>query len=152
MDAKIKVCGKLQQVEEKHRDRVGQRLETMRQRHAHIETKLDQLADLKQHAFQSTKNSQSPNNTPSFNSAALMNLTRVDQMLQKMLNHCQQEQAVLEAECAAVKHELEHRHARVQGLEKALERWKKKQSYEKAKKEQRLLEEMINARLKRRAV
>ncbi|CZF86020.1 flagellar export protein FliJ [Grimontia marina] len=146
MDAKIKACGKLQQVEEKHRDRVGQKLETMRQRHAHIETKLGQLADLKQHANSST------NSAPTFNSAALMNLTRVDQMLQKMLNHCQQEQAVLEAECAAVKHELEHRHARVQGLEKALERWKKKQSYEKARKEQRLLEEMINARLKRRAV
>lgn len=146
MDAKIKACGKLQLVEEKRRDRVGQRLEAMRQRHAHLETKLGQLAELKHQSSQPT------NPLQGFNSAALMNLTRVDVMLQKMLNHCQQEQAVLEAECNSVKKELEHRHARVQGLEKALERWKTKQNYENARKEQRLLEEMINARVKKRAI
>ena len=151
MDAKIKACGKLQQVEEKRRDRVGQQLESMRARHAHLDGKLGQLSDLKTHANQSAT-LQTATQQATFNSAALMNLSRVDQMLQKLLVHCEHEQAVLQAQCSSVQKELEQRHARVQGLEKALDRWKAKQRYEKARKEQRLLEEMINARLKRRAV
>ncbi|KXF81094.1 flagellar export protein FliJ [Enterovibrio coralii] len=144
MDAKLKACGKLQKVEEKRRDTVGVQLASMRQRHAHIESKLDQLGELKNQAGAAATSG------PSLNSASLMNLTHVDIMLQKMLTHCEQEQAVLQAQCNAVHKELEHRHARVLGLEKAMERWTLRQRYEQAKREQRQLEELINARVKRR--
>ncbi|MDD1781894.1 flagellar export protein FliJ [Enterovibrio sp. ZSDZ35] len=144
MDAKIKACGKLQRVEQKRRDSVGVKLESMRQQHAYIQLKLGQLGELKNQA------SSAATSAPTLNSASLMNLTHVDLMLQKMLNHCEQEQAVLQAQCNSVKKELEHRHSRVLGLEKAMERWTQRKNYEKAKREQRLLEELINARVKRR--
>ncbi|MGL1264359.1 flagellar export protein FliJ [Vibrio parahaemolyticus] len=146
MKAKLKAVGKLQQMEEKQRDRVGQQLDAMRQRHNHLSTQLQQLSALKGHAGQSALSS------PSLNSAALMNFNRVDQMLQRMLRHHEQEQAVMQAECAAVQKTLEHKHARVQGLEKVLERWRTKQNYEKAKKEQKLIEDIINSRVKRKTL
>ncbi|MCV5854046.1 flagellar export protein FliJ, partial [Escherichia coli] len=121
MKATLKAVGKLQQMEEKQRDRVGQQLDAMRQRHNHLSTQLQQLSALKGHAGQSALSS------PSLNSAALMNFNRVDQMLQRMLRHHEQEQAVMQAECASVQKTLEHKHARVQGLEKVLERWRTKQ-------------------------
>ncbi|WP_274024406.1 flagellar export protein FliJ [Vibrio parahaemolyticus] len=146
MKAKLKAVGKLQQMEEKQRDRVGQQLDAMRQRHNHLSTQLQQLSALKGHAGQSALSS------PSLNSAALMNFNRVDQMLQRMLCHHEQEQAVMQAECASVQKTLEHKHARVQGLEKVLERWRTKQNYEKAKKEQKLIEDIINSRVKRKTL
>ncbi|EGR3371753.1 flagellar export protein FliJ [Vibrio parahaemolyticus] len=146
MKAKLKAVGKLQQMEEKQRDRVGQQLDAMRQRHNHLSTQLQQLSALKGHAGQSALSS------PSLNSAALMNFNRVDQMLQRMLLHHEQEQAVMQAECASVQKTLEHKHARVQGLEKVLERWRTKQNYEKAKKEQKLIEDIINSRVKRKTL
>ncbi len=81
-----------------------------------------------------------------------MNFNRVDQMLQRMLRHHEQEQAVMQAECASVQKTLEHKHARVQGLEKVLDRWRTKQNYEKAKKEQKLIEDIINSRVKRKTL
>ncbi|HBC3403991.1 TPA: flagellar export protein FliJ [Vibrio parahaemolyticus] len=146
MKAKLKAVGKLQQMEEKQRDRVGQQLDAMRQRHNHLSTQLQQLSALKGHAGQSALSS------PSLNSAALMNFNRVDQMLQRMLSHHEQEQAVMQAECASVQKTLEHKHARVQGLEKVLDRWRTKQNYEKAKKEQKLIEDIINSRVKRKTL
>ncbi|TOF02430.1 flagellar export protein FliJ, partial [Vibrio parahaemolyticus] len=47
MKAKLKAVGKLQQMEEKQRDRVGQQLDAMRQRHNHLSTQLQQLSALK---------------------------------------------------------------------------------------------------------
>ncbi|TOF77643.1 flagellar export protein FliJ [Vibrio parahaemolyticus] len=146
MKAKLKAVGKLQQMEEKQRDRVGQQLDAMRQRHNHLSTQLQQLSALKGHAGQSALSS------PSLNSAALMNFNRVDQLLQRMLRHHEQEQAVMQAECASVQKTLEHKHARVQGLEKVLERWRTKQNYEKAQKEQKLIEDIINSRVKRKTL
>ena len=144
--AKLKAVGRLQQVEEKRRDQVGQQLESMRQRHAHIQLQLAQLAKLKNHSGQSALN------TPVLNSATLMNLSRVDTMLQKLLRHHEHEQAVMQAQCSSVQKQLEHKHARVMGLEKVLERWRTKQRYEQACKEQKQLEDLINARLKKRVI
>ncbi|GAB7227957.1 MULTISPECIES: flagellar export protein FliJ [Vibrio] len=144
MEAKLKAVGKLQLMEEKQRDRVGQQLDQMRQQHVHLQTQLQQLSALKNHAGQSALMA------PTLNSATLMNLNRVDQMLQKMLQHHEHEQAVMQARCTSVQKQLEHKHARVQGLEKVLERWRAKQNYEKAKKEQKLIEDIINSRLKRK--
>ncbi|MGR5137916.1 flagellar export protein FliJ [Vibrio jasicida] len=144
MESKLKAVGKLRQMEEKQRDRVGDQLNVMRQRHSHLAVQLEQLSALKVHAGQSALT------TPVLNSVTLMNLNRVDQMLQKMLRHHEQEQAVMQAECASVQKHLEYKHARVQGLDKVLERWRNKQNYEKLKKEQKLIEDIINSRLKRK--
>ncbi|MGR5409270.1 flagellar export protein FliJ [Vibrio sp. PID17_43] len=146
MEAKLKAVGKLQQMEEKQRDRVGQKLDVMRQRHAHLSLQLAQLSELKAHAGHSALT------TPTLNSATLMNLNRVDHLLQKMLRHHEQEEALMQAECASVQKTLEIKHARIKGLEKVLERWRQKQNYEKAKKEQKLIEDIINSRLKRRTL
>ena len=146
MESKLKAVGKLRQMEEKQRDKVGQQLDLMRQRHSHLTLQLEQLSTLRIDAGQSALT------TPILNSAALMNLTRVDQMLQKMLSHHEQEQALMQAECASVQKHLEYQHARVQGLENVLERWRNKQNYEKTKKEQKLVEDIINSRVKRRSL
>ncbi|NAW68148.1 flagellar export protein FliJ [Vibrio sp. V27_P1S3P104] len=144
MEAKLKAVGKLQLMEEKQRDRIGVELDETRQRHAHLQTQLEKLSALKHDS------SQSALMTPRLNSTTLMNLNRVDQMLQKLLLHHEHEQAVIEAQCSSMQKQLAHKHARVQGLEKVLDRWRAKQRYEKAKKEQKLIEDIINSRLKRK--
>ncbi|MGY2574055.1 flagellar export protein FliJ [Vibrio sp. C8] len=142
MKNKIRAVGKLQQVEEQKRDRIGQRLDSMRQQHQHLTHQLELLSHLKSATGQSTFGALT------LNSAILMNLNRVDIMLHKMLRHHEEEQAVMEAECNSVQEVLEYKHARVKGLEQVLDRWKKKQSYEKARKEQKHIEDIINSRLR----
>ncbi len=58
----------------------------------------------------------------------------------------------MEAECNSVQEALENKHARVKGLEQVLERWTKKQNYEKARKEQKNIEDILNSRLRQRAI
>ncbi|MFB9134691.1 flagellar export protein FliJ [Vibrio sp. AK197] len=146
MDSKIQAVGKLHQVEEKRRDDVGLQLDAMRKQNQHLQHQMQMLNDLKLHTGESAFR------TPVLNSAALMNLNHVDEMLQKLLVHHRQEQAVMEAECLSVQKQLEDKHARVKGLESVLERWQKKQNYERAKREQKLIEDIINSRLKQRDV
>lgn len=146
MEAKLKAVGKLQQVEELQRDRVGQQLELFRQRHQNLQVQLQQLSHLKTHVGKSSRAGSS------LNSAVLMNVHRVDNMLQKMLVHHEQEQAVMAAQCSSVQKELEFKHARVKGLENVLQRWEKKQRYEQARKEQKLIEDIINARYKKKSL
>lgn len=146
MEAKLKAVGKLQQVEELQRDRVGQQLELIRQRHQNLQMQLQQLSHLKTHVGKSS-HAGSP-----LNSAVLMNVHRIDNMLQKMLVHHEQEQAVMAAQCSSVQKELEFKHARVKGLENVLQRWGKKQRYEQARKEQKLIEDIINARYKKKPI
>ena len=146
MKSKLKAVGKLCQVEEKQRDRVCQQLDVMRLRHSNLTLQLEQLSALKANVGQSAIT------TSDLNSASLMNLNRVDQMLQKMLYHHEQEQAVMLAECAAIQKQLESKHARVKGLENVLERWRNKQNYQKAQQEQKLVEDIINSRVKRRSL
>lgn len=143
-EAKVKAVSRLQLVEEKQRDQVGQQLEAMRRRQAHMQQQVAQLAQLK------TDSVQSAFSAPALNSSALMNLSQVDLMLQKLLLHHEEEQALMQAQCQSVQKQLEHKHARVMGLEKVLERWRAQQRYKQARKEQKQLEDLINARLKKR--
>lgn len=143
MDSKIRAVGKITQVEELRRDQIGARLESMRHQNEHLAKQLLALSELK------TLNHNGSNQT---NSMGLMNLNLVDQMLQKMLNHQKHEQAVMEAQCQSVQKQLQQKAARVHGLEQVLDRWSKKQNYEKAKREQKLIEDIINSRIKRRAL
>lgn len=144
MKDKIRAVSKLQQVEEQRRDRVGQQLDDMRQRQQHLQHQLEQLAQLK------SGNSHSSCQTSVLNSALLMNLNRVDRMLQKLLVHHEQEQAVMEAQCHSVQQELAGRQARIKGIEQVLDRWRRKQDYEKARKEQKHVEDILNARYRKR--
>jgi flagellar export protein FliJ len=70
-------------------------------------------------------------------------------MLAGALNHHRHEKAVLDAECEHSRKELEACHARGKGLESVVGRWQKKQQYERAKQEQKRIEEIINARHKK---
>lgn len=144
MKDKIRAVGKLQLVEEKRRDRVGQQLDDMRQRHQHLQSQLEQLALLK------SGNGFANRQASALNSTLLMNLSRVDHMLQTLLVHHEQEQAVMEAQCHSVQQELAGRHARVKGIEQVLDRWRRKQEYEKARKEQKHIEDILNARYRKR--
>ncbi|NIY83674.1 flagellar export protein FliJ [Vibrio hepatarius] len=146
MDTKLKAVGRIQQIEEKQRDCVGRQLESMRQHHTHLKQQLSQLADLKKHSGQTALMA------PSLNSAILMNLNSVNQMLQKMLVHHENEQAVMQAQCFSVQKVLEQKHARVQMLEKAFELVRAKQKHETARKEQKLFEDIINCRFNRKAL
>ncbi len=146
MDAKIKAVGKLTQVAEKRRDQVGQQLESMRQQSQHLELQLSQLSQLR--TYQSGELQQKTTVT----SANLMNLNMVDQMLHKMLVHHRHEHAVMEAQCSSVQKDLEHKHARVKGLEQVMDRWQAKQKYEKARKEQKMIEDIINSRIRKRVL
>ncbi|WP_165312871.1 flagellar export protein FliJ [Vibrio ziniensis] len=146
MKDKIRAVGKLQQVEEKNRDRIGQQLDTMRQKHQYLKSQLEQLANLKSTTGDSTFGA------IKLNSALLMNFNRVDLLLQKLLRHHEQEQAVMEAQCNSVQEVLQSKHARVKGLEQVLERWNRKQQYEKARKEQKNIEDILNSRYRQKAL
>ncbi len=144
MDAKIKACSKLQQIEEKRRDQAGQALAKIQQQHTHLENQHQQLSMLKADVSQKMLSQRQGN------SMVLMNYCGIDHMLQKMLIHSEQEQAVLTAQTHAMEKALNQQQARVQQIEHVVERWQKKQAYEKAKKEQKWLEEMINVRIKKK--
>ncbi len=136
MDAMLKAVTRLQKIEEQQRDRVGMQLENLRQKSQHLQSQLGRLSELKSHHAQQA-------GAAGLNSVSLMNLTLVDQLLHNVLVHHQQEQALMQAQCTSMQKEFEHKHARVKGMEGALERWRKKQNYEKARKEQKAIEEII---------
>ncbi|MCW8346655.1 flagellar export protein FliJ [Vibrio sp. ZSDZ65] len=142
MESKIKAVGALTMLEETQRDRIGSQLDAARQQTEKLESRLSALAELKSfhhgHGVQSRSR------------LSLMNMTMVDRMLQGMLNHQVHEQAVMQAECHAIQAQLQQKSQRVHGLEQVLERWKSKQKYEKAKRDQKIMEDIINSRLKLR--
>ncbi|SEG51656.1 flagellar export protein FliJ [Vibrio hangzhouensis] len=143
MDSKIRAVGKMTQVEELQRDQIGARLDAMRHQNEHLAKQLTALSELKALNYSGSSKTCS---------VGLMNLNLVDQMLQKMLNHQRHEQAVMEAQCQSVQKQLQQKAARVHGLEQVLERWRKKQNYEKACRDQKLIEDIINSRLRRRTL
>ncbi|WP_428773766.1 flagellar export protein FliJ [Vibrio sp.] len=138
MEEKIRAVGKLQQMEQRSCDRVGQQLDQMRQNHRYVQQQLEQLALL--------KSVSKPSADQALNSTSLMNMTMVDTLLQRLLAHQQQEQAVMQAQCHSVEKQLQRQHARVQGIESVMQRWQAKRDYEKNRKEQRLIEDIINYR------
>ncbi|MGV2989768.1 flagellar export protein FliJ [Vibrio sp. E150_011] len=142
MESKIRAVGTLTLVEEAQRDRIGSQLECARQQSEALQARLNALTELK-----SFHQAQGPSRSCRL---SLMNMTMVDRMLQTMLHHQTHEQAVMQAECHAIQNQLQKKSQRVHGLEQVLERWQSKQKYEKAKRDQKLTEDIINSRLKLR--
>ncbi|MCF7480382.1 flagellar export protein FliJ [Vibrio sp. J1-1] len=140
MEAKLRAVGQFQKIQEKNRDLMSQQLESMRQQHTLTKSKLEQLTQLRSLTGSSVRNA------PSLNSEALMNLNRVDQMLQKIIVHQENEQAVMQAQCTSLQRQIEYKQMKVKGLEKVLENWHSEQRYQKQKLEEHAIEEIVNSR------
>lgn len=145
MKAKVRAVGKLQQMAEQQRDRLGQLFVQQRQQADYFQQQLEALGMLK-----SGCQWQSHVTPQGVNSTMLMNSTRVQGLLDRMLHHHQHEQALMEAECQRSRQQLEASQAKVKSLETVLERWKAKQQYEQARREQKQVEDLINARYRRK--
>ena len=144
MKSKVRAVGKLQQIAEQNRDRQGRIFEQQQQQASYFQSQLDVLGGLKTGCRAQGINGSATSVT------ALQNTANVQLMLNRMLHHHQHEKALMDAECRRAKSELEASHAKVKGLETVLERWKAKQQYEQARKEQKQIEDLINARHKRK--
>lgn len=139
MRGKIQAIEKFQKIQQQQRDAMSQQLETMRQQQMTAEDKLNQLVDLKRQT------------TPwlasgSVNREVLLNHSRVDQMLSKLINHQHYEQALMQAECASLQTQLQHKHLKVKGIENTLERWQMEHHFQQQKQQDLVLEELINHR------
>lgn len=145
MKSKVRAVSKLQQIAEQNRDRQGKVFEQQQQQASYFQQQLDALGLLKTGC-----QALGVNGTGIMSSTVLQNTASVQLMLSRMLHHHQHEKAVMDAECLRAKSQLEASHAKVKGLETVLERWKAKQHYEQAKKEQKQIEDLINARHKRK--
>ena len=147
MKSKVRAVSKLQQIAEQNRDRQGRVFEQQQQQASYFQSQLDALGMLK-----SGCQALGINGSATVSSTVLQNTASVQLMLNRMLHHHQHEKAVMDAECRRAKSQLEASHAKVKGLETVLERWKAKQQYEQARKEQKQIEDLINARYKRRTL
>lgn len=142
MEAKLRAVGQFQKIQEKSRDLMSQQLESMRQQHTQTQGKLEQLAQLRSITGSSVRNA------VNLNSEALMNLNRVDQMLQRFIVHQESEQAVMQAQCSSLQKQLEHKHMKVKGLEKVVESWQTELKIQKQQLEDNATEEIVNSRFK----
>ncbi|CAM3001269.1 flagellar export protein FliJ [Vibrio neptunius] len=145
MEAKLRAVAKFQKIQKKHRDLMSVQLESLRQQHASAQQRLQQLMDLK------SQTQPRSSHVTSSHREALLNRSRVEQMLHKLIVHQQHEQQVMQAECASLQKQLETKHLRVKGLEKTLECWKEAHNSDIRHKEELALEEIINSRFAQKA-
>lgn len=137
MQAKLQAIDKYKKIQQQQRDAMSQKLEAKRQQQAAAAEKLDQLARLKQQT--------SPwLNRGGVNREVLLNYSRVEQMLRKLINHQQHEQALMQAECASLQNQLQSKHFKVKGIESTLERWQNEYQSQQLKRQELALEELIN--------
>ncbi|QUJ68702.1 flagellar export protein FliJ [Photobacterium sp. GJ3] len=144
MKGKLKAVSQLQQIAEQQRDQQGQDFARQQEQVGFFAQQLQALAVLKPGNVQQGAGGVNP--------LALQNSTQVNAMLNRLITHQQHEMALMHAESQRTKKALEQSQVKVKGLETVMERWKVKQRYEQAKKEQKFIEDLINARCKRRAL
>ncbi|MDN3612776.1 flagellar export protein FliJ [Vibrio ostreicida] len=113
MEEKWLAVEKFHKLEQKKRDIMSTQLESMRKKQATASLHLDQLSVLK--GQMKPKPLQS--NGVGLHREAFINCSRVDQMLGKMILHQEQEQALMEAECLSLTHQLATKYKRVKILE-----------------------------------
>lgn len=147
MKGKLKAASQMQQLAEQQRDRQSKLFAQQQQQSEHYQRQLDALHLLKSGCQGSGSAGQT-----SLSSSTLQNSATVQTQLSRLLNHHQHEKAVMDAQCQQSKVQLEKSHARVKGLEGVIERWQAKQRFEEARKAQRQLEDLINARYRRKPV
>lgn len=117
MQAKLQAIEKFQKVEQQKRDLLVREFESMRLAQARSEDQLAQLIQL--------KNQTAPNwgSGRYGHRENLVNYSRLEQMISKLIIHQQHEQAIQHAQCTALKKQLEHKQQQVQGLENTISRW-----------------------------
>ncbi|WP_157810377.1 flagellar export protein FliJ [Vibrio sp. HA2012] len=133
---------KLQKLAEKQREQKGMLLEQMKRHVDHYQRQLDALGELQSGCASVAQGK------GACNSMILNNTIEAQAMLNGALRHHRHEKAILDAEYEFSRKQLQASHIRVKYLEQVTERWKKKQQYENAKKEQKRIEDIINARSK----
>lgn len=138
MQDKIRLLSRVQKLVEKQKEQQSQLLLQHRNQRTLYQDKLNTLSQLKQ-----------TNHPQQLDSMALQNAANVQLMLNKMERHYASEIAIVESEEQALQNELTRQHARSKGLEMVMERWSRRQQYEQAKADQKLMEDIISARLKR---
>lgn len=139
MQAKLQAIEKFQKIQQRQRDAMSQQLEVMRRQQEVAVEKLNQLAELKKQTTPWQGND-------SLNREALINYSRVDQMLRKLINHQQHEQALMQAQCTSLQNQLQRKHLKVKCLETTLERWQKEHQLEQIKRQDLAFEELLNHR------
>jgi len=144
MQTKLRTIEKIHKIEQNKRDLLSRRLDSMRQQQAHVQSQLDQLAELKKQTTVFTEGN-------FIHSEMLVNHNRVERMLTKLITHQEHEQAVQTAKCASLQRELELKQVKVKGLEDTAERWQGEYQSHLQNLEDIALEEVINNQFARRA-
>jgi len=144
MQSKIQAIEKLQKIEQKNRDLMSQQLELMRQQQTHAENQLQQLIELRKLSAPTSCSG------TFFHRETLVNHSRVDQMISRLIVHQEQEQALKQAQCLSLQKHLQHKHMQVKGLDNTVERWQAELKTHQQKLEDVALEEVINSRFARK--
>ena len=145
MEAKLRAVEKFQKIQRKHRDRMSTQLESLRQQHTLAQLRLQQLVDLK------SQTQPRSSTATSLHREALLNRSRVDQMLHRLIVHQEHEQELMQAQCTSLQKQLEIKHFRVKVLENTLKGWKEEHNSDIRYKEELALEEIINSRFVQKA-
>ncbi|WP_305404623.1 flagellar export protein FliJ [Photobacterium leiognathi] len=143
----VRAVEQLQRLSEQKRDKLSAIYQQQRQQVDNYQQQLQLLSLLKQHY---TGIEQTHGVT--INSAMLTNSNQLTSQLTTMIDHHQHEQAIMSAECDHSAQQLQDSNQQVKRFEEVKKRWLAKQQYEKARKEQKQLEELINLRCKKRKI
>ncbi|WP_305457921.1 flagellar export protein FliJ [Photobacterium leiognathi] len=143
----VRAVEQLQRLSEQKRDKLSAIYQQQRQQVDNYQQQLQLLSQLKQHY---TGTAQTYGAT--MNSAMLTNSNQLTSQLTTMIDHHKHEQAIMSAECDHSAQQLQASNQQVKRFEEVKKRWLAKQQYEKARKEQKQLEELINLRCKKRKI
>ena len=138
MQSKQRAISKFCVLTQKQRDLMSVQLETLRQQTDQAFLQIEQLQDLK------TQTRSQGVTHAVFHREMLLNQCRVEGMLSKMIDHQQHELQLMHAQYHSLKGLLEAKHCKVKGLEAKLEDWQREQRVVEQKKEELILEEMVN--------
>jgi len=140
MRLKLQALEKYHKLEQDKKNLTLQQLDSMHREQAHSAGQLQRLQQLRKQTVMK------PGSGGAFCREMLLNYSRVDQMLGKMILHQEQEQALKKAQCTSLQKQLEQKQARLKGLENTLEHWQKEFQFQEQKLEDLALEELINTR------
>ncbi|WP_318472555.1 flagellar export protein FliJ [Photobacterium leiognathi] len=143
----VRAVEQLQRLSEQKRDKLSAIYQQQRQQVDNYQQQLQLLSQLKQH-YTGTEQTYGA----TINSAMLTNSDQLTSQLTTMIDHHQHEQAIMSAECDHSAQQLQASNQQVKRFEEVKKRWLAKQQYEKARKEQKQLEELINLRCKNRKI
>ncbi|KLN66225.1 MULTISPECIES: flagellar export protein FliJ [Vibrio] len=145
MQSKIQAIERFQKIEQKKRDLMSQQLELVRQQQTQAENQLEQLIELRKLSAPKSCSG------TFFHREMLVNHSRVDQMINKLIVHQEQEQALKQAQCVSLQKHLQHKHIQVKGLDYTVERWQAELRTHQQHLEDIALEEVINNRFARKS-